>query len=118
MSIVEIEQRINEQAAAEAGKIKAESERVITELVKMHNLKKEEDRIELLEEARRRAEEVKRSHLVPARLKAKKGLLEEKQKIISGIYREIKKEKKLSESEVARLRDETEVKAAAILFEE
>jgi vacuolar-type H+-ATPase subunit E/Vma4 len=118
MSIWEIEKRIMEKAAAEAENMKAECEHSVEQLEKVHAEKKEEVKSEILEGAKRKAEVAERSHLVPARLAARKALLEEKQKVLSGIYKEIKKGKKLSPAEMGRIREQTEVKAAGILFGE
>lgn len=116
MSIQEIEKRIIEEAKDEASKIIKEAEGSLHQLKKVHEQKKTELKAEIMKEAKRKATEVKRSYLVPARLKAKKTLLEEKQKILGKIYSEIKKEKKLSTAEINKIREETEVKAANILF--
>ena len=116
MSIQEIENRIIAEAEAEASKIKREAEAKIQQLESVHAQKKEEVKNELMQEAQRKAEEVKKSYLIPARLKARKALLEEKQKILGEIYSEIKKEKKLSAAEISIIREGTEVKAAHILF--
>jgi vacuolar-type H+-ATPase subunit E/Vma4 len=116
MSIWEIEKRILEEAAVEAEKAKSECEHTVLQLEKVHARNKEEIKGELLAAARRKAEEAKRSHLIPARLHARKAILEEKQKILSGIYKEIKKEKKLSVPEIQQIREQTEVKASGVLF--
>jgi V/A-type H+-transporting ATPase subunit E len=116
MAIAEIEKSITQEARTEASRIKLEAENSIRQLEKFHAEKKEEVKSAVLKEARRRAEEVKRSHIVPARLKAKKALLEEKQRILGKIYTEVKKSKKLSDAGISKLREETEVKAAAKLF--
>lgn len=116
MSIQEIEKSIIEEAKDEASKIEKEAERSIQQLEKVHEQKKTELKAAILKEAMRKATEVKRSYLVPARLKAKKALLEEKQKILGKIYHEIKKNKKLSAAEISKLREETEVKAGSVLF--
>jgi len=116
MSIQEIEKSILKEAKDEASKIIKEAEISIQQLKKVHEQKKAELKAEIMKEAARKAAEVKRSYLVPARLKAKKGLLEEKQKTLGKIYSEIKKEKKLSTAEANKIREETEVKAANILF--
>ena len=116
MPIQEIENRIIAGAETEASKIKKEAEAKIQQLERMHAQKKEEVKNELMRKAQRKAEEVKKSYLIPARLKARKALLEEKQKILGKIYNEIKKEKKLSAAEISKIREETEVKAAHILF--
>ncbi|MEE8637459.1 MAG: hypothetical protein V3T21_00245 [Candidatus Margulisiibacteriota bacterium] len=116
MSIQEIEKRIIKEAEAEASKIKKDAQEKIQQLEKVHAQKKEEIRAGLTREAQHKAEEVKKSYLVPARLKARKALLEEKQKILGKIYNEIKREKKLSAAEIGKIREESEIKAAHILF--
>jgi V/A-type H+-transporting ATPase subunit E len=116
MSIQEIEKRITEDAQAEASKILKEAEADLRQFEKAHSQKKEEVRAEILRESRSKAEDAKRAHLVPARLKARKAVLEEKQKILKEIYAEIQKEKNLSAAEIAKVREETEVAAANILF--
>jgi vacuolar-type H+-ATPase subunit E/Vma4 len=116
MTIQEIEKRITEDAEAEASKTRKEAEANLQHFEKAHVQKKEEVRLEIMREAQHKAEDAKRSHLVPARLKARKAILEEKQKILIGIYTEIQKEKNLSAAEIAKVREETEVAAANILF--
>jgi len=118
MSIAEIEKSILEEARAEASRIKLEAKNDVRQLEKFHAEKKEEVKGAILKEAQRRAEEVARSHIVPARLKAKRALLEEKQRILEKIYQEIKKSKKLTDAEIGKLREETEVQTAAKLFGE
>lgn len=116
MSIQAIEKKILEQAQAEADKIKQDSQTLINELEQVH----ERDTRELTSKAREHAEQkaaaAKRAILVPARLAARKSLLEAKQKIIGSLYKEIKKEKKLSQAELENLREKSEAQAAAILF--
>ena len=116
MSILEIEKRIIEDAEAEASRIKSEAEQSARQLEKVHAQKKDVLRRELMEDAQRRAEELKRSYLVPAKLNSRKAVLEEKQKILEKIYSEIKRAKKFSDAEIKKLREESEIKAANILF--
>ena len=118
MSITEIEKSILQEARMEASRIKLEAESEIRRLDKFHAEKKEEVKGAILKEAQRRAEEAARSHIVPARLKAKRALLQEKQRLLEKIYAEIKKNKKLNDAEIGKLREESEVKAAAKLFGE
>ncbi|MFH1347795.1 MAG: hypothetical protein ABIH22_03805 [Candidatus Margulisiibacteriota bacterium] len=118
MSILEIEKKILEDAREEAARIKKESQDAIRQLEKTHTKKRAEIKTDSARQNDTRAEDVKRSIVVPARLEARKALLEEKQNIIGKIYNEIKKEKKLSPAEIAKIREETEVKAAKILFGE
>ncbi|MDD5383158.1 MAG: hypothetical protein PHH60_05850 [Candidatus Margulisbacteria bacterium] len=118
MSLLEIEKKIIAEAEAEAAKVKQEAAERIKHLEITHNQKKEALKTEIEKEILLRTEEVKRSYLVPARLKAKKALLEAKQSILSALYSEIQKERKLSTAEINRLREETEVKVAGLLFGE
>jgi V/A-type H+-transporting ATPase subunit E len=116
MSIKEIENRIIEEAQKEAAQIKASGEKELQALLKVYAAKKEELRQKNKEEREKRGEEIQRSHLVPARLKAKKELLEAKQKVLSQIYAEIQKEKRFTSAELNQLREATEVRAVALLF--
>jgi vacuolar-type H+-ATPase subunit E/Vma4 len=116
MPIQEIEKRILEEAQAQALKINQETEKKVAQIEAAGLRKMEETKAKILEEARSKAEEVKRHHLVPARLKARKEILEEKQKFLSDLYNEIQREKKLSSAEIAGIREESEVKASMILF--
>ena len=118
MSIREIEKRIIEEANAEASSIDEEAQRSRRQLEKVNEQKQKELRQAILEEGQRKADEIKRSHLVPARLKARKAVLEEKQKLLAMIYDEVKKQRKLSGAEIKKVREETEVKAAGLLFGE
>ncbi|MBU0672685.1 MAG: conserved oligomeric Golgi complex subunit 6, partial [Candidatus Margulisbacteria bacterium] len=112
----EIEKKILQDAGAEANKIKQESEQMIRKLNQSQEQKMTELRAAGERETALRVEEAKRAILVPARLNTRKALLEEKQKILGSIYNEIQKEKKLSPAEIARIREETEVEAAQVLF--
>jgi vacuolar-type H+-ATPase subunit E/Vma4 len=116
MPIQEIEKRILEEAQAKALKINQEADKKIKQIEEAGLRKIEETKAKILDEARNQAEEVKRYHLVPARLKARKEILEEKQKYLSDLYNEIQREKKLSAADINRIRDESEVKASMILF--
>ncbi len=116
MSIQEIEKRIIAEAETEAVKIKKEAEASIHQLEKAHTAKKNEIEAEMTKAAQLKAEAVKRSILVPARLKAKKVLLEAKQNILAAIYKDIQKTKQLSKAEINKLREDSEVKAAGIIF--
>jgi len=118
MSIWEIEKRILEEAAAEAEKAQAECEHTVAQLEKVHAQNKAKIKGKLVHAAEQQVEEAKRAELIPARLQARRLILEEKQKILSGIYKEIKKEKKLSGPELQQLREKSEVAASEILFGE
>ncbi|MBI4896646.1 MAG: hypothetical protein HY832_03820, partial [Candidatus Aenigmarchaeota archaeon] len=99
-------------------KINASAEQEMQNLKQVHASKVAEIQSRHAAETQNKAEELKRSFLVPARLQAKKALLEEKQNIITKIYAEIQKEHKLSNAETARIREESEVKITQILFGE
>ncbi|MEA3493378.1 MAG: hypothetical protein U9R38_03205 [Candidatus Margulisiibacteriota bacterium] len=116
MSIKEIEKRIIEEASAEAAALRKEHDENLAQLEKMQARQSAELKAGIIEEAKRKAEEKKRALIVPARLSAKKALLEEKQKILGSIYKEIKKEKEISGAELVKLREDSEVKAAKILY--
>lgn len=116
MSIKEIEKRIIEEANAAAAALKKEGDENLAQLGKVQAEQKAELKAGIIEAARRKAEEVKRALVVPARMAAKNALLEEKQKILGSIYKEIKREKKLSGAELVKLREDSEVKAAKILY--
>ena len=108
MSLIEIEKRILAEAQVEARKIHEESEHSMKILDAAHYRKIEELRAQILKDAKRRAEEMKTSILVPARLKHKKAVLLEKQKIMNELYR----------GRPEQVREETEIRAARILFGE
>ena len=116
MSIAEIEKSILEEAQAGAAKIKVETDEHLAQLEIFYLQKKETLRKAILTSAQRNAEEIKRSYLIPARLEDKRLRLETKQTILQQLYAEIGKEKNLSSLELSRLREETEIKAAQILF--
>jgi V/A-type H+-transporting ATPase subunit E len=118
MSIHEIEKKILEDAQEEAARINKESQAAIQRLDKTHAEKRVELKSASARQSNNHAEDIKRSIIVPARLEARKALLEAKQKILGKIYAEVKKEKKLSEAELAKIREETEVQAAQVLFHE
>jgi len=118
MSIDEIENRILAEAKAEEEKIKAEAETAVRQMESVHTSRLESLKQELAERARKKAEGLQRSILVPARQNARRGILEAKQNILDQLYLEIKKRKNLPELEIKRVRENTEVRAAQILFEE
>lgn len=116
MSIAEIEKNILEEAQAEAAKIKAETDEHLQQLESIYLQKKEAVRKTISTSAQRKAEEIKRSYLIPARLEDKRLRLETKQTILLQLYAEIGKENNLSPLELSQLREATEVSAAQILF--
>jgi len=116
MGIKEIENKLAEEALAKASEIEQESQAELAKLKKFHEEQKQALKAQILNLAQAQAESISRSILVPARIKAKKALLETKQNIISSIYAEIQKEKKLSPADLENLRERTEIKAAQILY--
>ena len=116
MALQDIEQRIIKEAEAEAAKVRQEAgakqdlEQADFER-KAAALRAAKER-----ETRLAVEAAERGQLVPARLEAKKALLEKKQKIISNLYKEVAKSKKLSLPEVSKVREASEVKVAQILY--
>lgn len=117
MSIKEIEKRIIQEAEAEAAKINKQVEQQIKQLDQVNTRKQQEVKAQIRQKAEQKAAEAAKAIVVPARLEARKTILEEKQKAFSGIYQEVRKEKKLSAAEIDKIREQTEVKAAKILFE-
>ncbi|MBN2058597.1 MAG: hypothetical protein JW782_07360 [Candidatus Saganbacteria bacterium] len=118
MTLKDIEIKILEQARFEADAIKAEARESQAKYVKNHEERIAEIEQTARKQARAKADAAKRSILVPARLAARQKVLEAKQALLSGLYSEVKKEKKLSEAELNDLREASEVKAAAVLFNE
>jgi vacuolar-type H+-ATPase subunit E/Vma4 len=116
MGLSEIEKKIIAEVSAEADKIKTEAEKEISRQRKMHLGRMEEMKKELTAAALKKAGEVANSILVPARLGAKIMILEEKQAIMSKAYEGLKKEKALSDIEIQKIREESEVNASRILF--
>ncbi|OGC25024.1 hypothetical protein A2291_01755 [candidate division WOR-1 bacterium RIFOXYB2_FULL_42_35] len=116
MSINEIEQKILEQAKAEAKKIEQENSAAIKVLEAAQTQKTAVLKQQAKLAAEQKIAAVKMAVLVPARLKAKKNILEEKQAIITRIYAEMGTEKNLTKPEINRLREETEIAVAQVLF--
>ncbi|OGC05195.1 hypothetical protein A2276_04570 [candidate division WOR-1 bacterium RIFOXYA12_FULL_43_27] len=116
MGIGEIEKKILEQAGKEAAKIEAEAGEALARLNEAHRKKLEEMKADAAKENRVKIKALAHSVLVPARLSAKRALLEEKQKIMGAIYLEIGEEKKIGRAELNLIREKSEIKAAEILF--
>jgi len=116
VSIQEIEKRISQEAETQAAQISKDTTEQIKQLDQVNARKKQDVKAHIRQEAEQKAEEATKAIVVPARLKAKKAILEEKQKVFSSIYQEVQKEKKLSAAEIDKVREDTEVKAAKILF--
>lgn len=116
MSIQDIAKKILEQAQAEADKITKDSQASLAQLNKVQDQEVAEVKAQAKQATEQKVAEARRAILVPARLAAKKAILEAKQKILGSLYKEIKKEKKLSLADLDKLREQSEVKAAAVLF--
>ncbi len=116
MSIQDIAKKILEQAQAEADKITKDSQASLAQLNKIQDQKVAELTAKTKRETEQKVAEARRAIMVPARLSAKKAVLEAKQKILGSLYKEIKKDKKLSQADLDKLREQSEVKAAAVLF--
>lgn len=116
MSIKEIEKKIIGQAETEAAKIKQQVEAEIKQLESVLEQEVAKIKSTSLRLAQQKAESLKLSIIVPARLQAKKDLLVEKQRIITDIYSEVQTEKKLSTAELEQIREKTEVKVGQVLF--
>ena len=118
MSIQDIEKSILAKAQAEAKKIDQDSADKLALLEKTQAQKLASLKSRRQQEILHQAASLERSILVPARLNAKKSLLQAKQEILSKLYADIQKEKKLSLPEITQLREETEIKASQIIFGE
>lgn len=118
MPIQELEKRILDEAQAEAEEIKSLARQETQKRNQVQASKIQDLKNQVQTENQRKAEEIKRLHLVPARLHAKKALLEAKQDVLTRLYAEIQKEHNLSAAETKRLREESEVKVTQILFGE
>ncbi len=116
MAIQDIENKIIEEANKRAAEIEAENKKEMEKLNKFHQKEKQALQDKILREAERKAQNAQRSILVPARMTASKTILEEKQKIISQVYDQVQKEKKLAKADLEKLRELTEIKAAQILY--
>lgn len=118
MSLKEIENRIIKEAELEAAKIKQEADASLKNLEIVHAEKLKEIKIEFDQSLKRKTEEIKRSLLVPCRLKAKNAVLEEKQTILTQLYEDLQKEHRLSRADLDKIREETEIKISSLLFGE
>jgi len=86
MGIAEIENRIVAEARAEAEIIKKSADQEVAGVEAETGTKIELLRRQVLEEAKNIAEAEKKAILVPARLAAKKRLLEEKHKLLKEVF--------------------------------
>lgn len=104
MGLAEIENKIQQEAKAEAERINRAGEEEASRIEFEARQKAQALQEQIIAEAKQRAEEIKKEIVVPARLLAKSKLLEEKQKILAKIFAEFSpavREKK--EIEVAKL---------------
>jgi len=86
MGLAEIEQEINREATAAAAKIKANGEAEAVRIIGEAKAAAEKLRHEMLTEALREADEAKKAIVVPARLEAKKKMLEEKHRLLDEVF--------------------------------
>lgn len=89
MGIQDIEKRILDEAQGKAKKIKDEGEAGVASILREGKLHSQELQVELLNQAKAKAEERRRSILVPARLEIKRAILTKKQEKIQAIYNEV-----------------------------
>jgi len=116
MTIQDIENKITEEANKRIAQIETENKKEMAKLDKFHQEQKQAMQAGILREAEQKAQSLQRSILVPARMKASKAILEEKQKYISQVYDQVQKEKKLTKADLEKLRELTEIKVAQILY--
>ena len=86
MGIAEIEKEILKEAEAEADKIRRQAKGEASRIEAEAHHKANQLRQKMLAEAELKAEEVKTSILVPARLESKKKLLEEKHRLLESVF--------------------------------
>jgi len=106
MSFAEIEKRIINEAEAEAEKIRKTAEEEAAEIETKGKEKAEKLRRQILAEAQKKAEEEEKAILVPARLAARKRLLEEKHKILNEVFSRLSPE----------VREKKEIEVAGFLY--
>lgn len=87
MGIAEIQKQILEEAGAEAEKIRQKTEAEVKIIEEQGRQAAKGKKAEILAQARRLAEEKTRSILTPARLQAKKMVLEEKHRLLDEVFK-------------------------------
>ncbi|MGB9612770.1 MAG: V-type ATP synthase subunit E family protein [Candidatus Margulisiibacteriota bacterium] len=106
MGLAEIEKRILFEAEAEAHRIKKSAEELAEEIKAKGRLQAEELRQQILGEFQKKAEEEKKAIVIPAKLWAKKRILQEKHHILDEVFAKVPKE----------IREEKEIEVAKILY--
>lgn len=104
MGIKDIEDKIISEAEAKALEISRESELAVKKIIEEASTKAAAIKDELLARGKKLADEEKLRIIVPARLEAKKKLLEEKRKILEEVLSCFpEKEREEKEIEVAKI---------------
>ena len=106
MGFADIEKKILDSAQAEAQKILKEAQAQAAEILSQGKLNAQNRYDELVKEAHKKADDIKRSLLIPARLEAKKELLSVKQEIMDEVFKGIPQ----------KIREEKEIEVAEILY--
>ena len=86
MTIKNIEDKIIEEAQAEALEIKKRAQAEASEISKQYSDKSKKEYDQLIKQAHKKADALKKSILVPARLDAKKELLKAKHEILDQLF--------------------------------
>lgn len=107
MGLEEIEKKIIGEAQAVAQKIKAQAEEEVSKIIAAGQKEAEIVRQNILKEAQKKAQEIKNAIIIPARLSAKRKILEEKHKILNEVFADLPDE----------IRTEKEVEVAKFLYE-
>lgn len=106
MALEEIIKKISEESTLESEKIINKAESEAKKLILEAKEEAEAMKKEILKTAHKKAEGVKRSILTPARLEAKKMVLEEKNRILDEVFKGMPKEK----------REKNEIKVAKFIY--
>lgn len=103
MGLADIEKKIIEEAEAEARKVKDRTAEEAARIEAAAKKAAEAERRQIMDEARQKAEEEKKTILVPVRLAAKARLLQEKHRILEEVFAGIPPEvREKKEIEVAK----------------
>ncbi|OGC13451.1 hypothetical protein A3J90_03655 [candidate division WOR-1 bacterium RIFOXYC2_FULL_37_10] len=106
MSLSDIENKIKQDTKAEADKIIAEAKEQVARIIKEAETKAEKEKNEILSAGEKEAQNLKRALITPAKLAAKKKILEEKRKILEQAFQGKSKE----------TREKKEIEVAKVLF--
>jgi len=106
MSIKDIENKIKQDTKAEADKIIAEAKNQAAQIIKEAQNKAAKEKEIILLNGKKEAEIIKRSLITPAKLEAKKKILEEKHNILNQVFKGKSKE----------TREKKEIEVAKVLF--